>query len=50
LFPASAGRPAGTARSHPDFAEIRRQLQTHKHLTLQLLWEEYREGQSDGYS
>lgn len=49
LFPNPAGRPAGTARSVPDFAEIRRQLQTHKHLTLQLLWEEYRESQPDGY-
>ena len=33
----------------PDFAEVRRQLQTHKHLTLQLVWEEYRETQPDGY-
>jgi hypothetical protein len=33
----------------PDFAEARRQLQTHKHLTLQLAWEEYREVQPDGY-
>jgi len=24
----------------PDFAEVRRQLQAHKHLTLQLIWEE----------
>jgi len=37
--------PRGTL----DFAEIRRQLQTHKHLTLQLIWEEYRETQPDGY-
>ena len=36
-------------RPLPDFAEIRRQLQTHKHLTLQLVWEEYRETQPDGY-
>ena len=33
----------------PDYAEIRRELQTHKHLTLQLLWQEYREQQPDGY-
>ena len=26
-----------------DFQRVRQQLQTHKHLTLQLLWEEYRE-------
>jgi len=28
---------------------VQRQLQTHKHLTLQLIWEEYRETQPDGY-
>src|ERR1035438_3440891 len=27
----------------PDYAAIRHELQTHKHVTLQLLWEEYRE-------
>jgi hypothetical protein len=32
-------RPSRTIRWLPDFAEIRRQLQTHKHLTLQLVWE-----------
>jgi len=32
-----------------DFAQLHTQLQTHKHLTLQLLWEEYRETQPDGY-
>lgn len=50
LSPATAGRPSRTVRPLPDFAEIRRQLQTHKHLTLQLVWEEYRETQPDGYS
>jgi transposase len=34
----------------PDFGAIRTQLQTHRHLTLQLLWEEYREQHRDGYS
>lgn len=48
LFPA-AGRPAQLRRPLPDFAAIQRQLQTHRHLTLQLLWEEYRETQPDGY-
>ena len=37
LFPVAAGRPSKTTRSLPDFAEVRRQLQTHKHLTLQLI-------------
>jgi transposase len=49
LFPADVGRPTRIPRSLPDFAEVRRQLQTHKHLTLQLVWEEYREAQPDGY-
>ena len=49
LFPAPVGRPSETTRSLPDFAEVRLQLQSHKHLTLQLVWEEYRETQSDGY-
>ena len=49
LFPVAAGRPSKTTRSLPDFAEVRRQLQAHKHLMLQLIWEEYRETQPDGY-
>jgi len=32
-----------------DFGSLQAQLQTHKHLTLQLLWEEYRETHADGY-
>ena len=36
-------------RTAPDFAAIHEQLRTHKHLTLQLLWEEYRQGNPDGY-
>lgn len=44
-------RPAPTWRktADPDFAAMRRELQTHKHLTLQLLWQEYREQQPEGY-
>jgi transposase len=33
----------------PDYAAIRRELQTKKHVTLQLLWEEYRDQYPDGY-
>ena len=33
----------------PDYTSIRRELQAHKHLTLQLLWQEYREQQPNGY-
>src|ERR1035438_2691314 len=46
-------RPGAKTRqaAQPDFPAIRRQLQTHRNLTLQLLWEEYREGNpADGYS
>ena len=36
-------------KSAPDFAAIHEQLRTHKHLTLQLAWEEYREANPEGY-
>ena len=36
-------------RALPDFAAIHQQLQQHRHLTLQLVWEEYRQGNPDGY-
>ena len=47
-----AARPAAAWRKTetPDFGAIRRQLQTHRNLTLQLVWEEYREDHQDGYS
>jgi len=42
LFPEPRGRkPSGC--TGPDFGDIHRQLAEHRHLTLQLLWEEYRE-------
>jgi transposase len=44
--PASAWRKTGM----PDFGAIRQELQTHRHLTLQLVWEEYREQNPAGYS
>lgn len=49
LFPSRPGRPSARVRVGVDFAEIHRQLQAHKHLTLQLLWEEYRVDHADGY-
>lgn len=33
----------------PDFATIHTELQKHKHLTLQLVWEEYRSQNPEGY-
>jgi transposase len=50
LFRGPGARPNQSRRSLPDFHEVQRQLQTHKHVTLQLVWEEYRETQPDGYS
>ena len=42
LAPASIPTPSWRKTDDPDYAAIRRELQTHKHLTLQLVWEEYR--------
>ena len=33
----------------PDCEQIHRELQSHKHVTLQLLWQEYKEAHPDGY-
>jgi transposase len=38
-----------TRRPTPDFARLHQELQSHRHLTLQLLWEEYRQSHPDGY-
>ena len=51
VFPPSEP-PAGQTqllRSQPDFAAMHEQLRRHRHLTLQLLWEEYHEANPDGY-
>ena len=37
------------ARTPPDFTAMHEQLRSHRHLTLQLLWEEYREANPAGY-
>jgi hypothetical protein len=37
------------ARTSPDFAAIHEQLRSNKYVTLQLLWEEYRQVNPDGY-
>jgi transposase len=36
-------------RALPDFPSIHDQLRKHRHLTLQLLWVEYRQAHPDGY-
>ena len=50
LFP-TAVKPAKAeeTRPLPDFADLHDELQRHKHTTLQLLWEEYRAANPDGY-
>jgi transposase len=50
LFPARPDQPPLTPRRGLNFAEVQRQLQANRHVTLQLLWEEYREAHSEGYS
>jgi transposase len=49
LFPSRPLRTPAQPRPGLDFGALQNQLQTHKHLTLQLLWEEYRETHPDGY-
>jgi len=42
-------RARSAALPMPDFAELHQQRQVHPHLTQQLLWEEYRQANPDGY-
>jgi transposase len=46
LFP-PVPTPAGT-RPQPDFTKVHQELKSNRSVTLQLLWEEYKEGQPDG--
>lgn len=51
LFPnPPVAAQAVPARPQPDWKTMHEQLQQHRHLTLQLLWEEYRQAHPDGYS
>jgi transposase len=36
-------------RPQPDWKTVHEQLQQHRHLTLQLVWEEYRQAHPEGY-
>ncbi len=49
LFPAHPEAAGRRRQALPDFHAIRQELQNHKHLTLQLVWEEYRQTHPDGY-
>ena len=46
---ADAPRAATNRLRPPDFASVHVELQQHKHLTLQLVWEEYRAQHPAGY-
>jgi len=48
LFPSFTDSPARGAPL-PDFSTIYQELRRHRHLTLSLLWEEYKREQPDGY-
>lgn len=47
LFPPPPA--AGTERMTPDFAEVHKELKSKKHVTLNLLWQEYKEQYPEGY-
>ncbi len=49
LFPQRPQPEPGRKKDPPEFATVHQELQTHRHLTLQLVWEEYRQGNPDGY-
>jgi transposase len=49
LLPRPASRAQPGRQPEPDFAAIHAELQQHKHLTLLLIWQEYRAQHPDGY-
>ncbi len=49
LLPSQPAVKDRTQLPLPDFAAVHAELQTHKHLTLQLVWEEYRATHAEGY-
>lgn len=49
LFPPGHMAAKPPRRTLPDFEKVRQELEQHRELTLELLWEEYREHHPDGY-
>src|SRR5437763_8961353 len=49
LFPQRPVPAVWRKRAEPDWTQIHQELQTHKDLTLQLVWQEGRESNPDGY-
>jgi hypothetical protein len=48
LFGSAPAPVIAAQRSLPDFAAVHEQLKKHRHVTLRLVWEEYRQTQPDG--
>ena len=48
LFPSTASQ-VSPSRFVPDFHDVHKELQSRKHVTLNLLWQEYKEQHPDGY-
>ena len=49
LFGSAPAPVIAVQRSLPDFAAVHEQLKKYRHVTLRLVWEEYRQTQPDGY-
>jgi len=49
LFPQRPAPEVWRKHPEPDWAQTHEELQTHKNLTLQLVWQEQRESNPDGY-
>lgn len=49
LFGKRTAPPSRRVHPPPDFAAIHKELQGHKDLTLELLWQEYKQAASGGY-
>ena len=50
LFPQRPGPAVWRKHQEPDWTKIHQDLQTHKNLTLQLVWQDGRENNPDGYA
>jgi transposase len=49
LFGKRPAKPSRRVHPPPDFAAIHKELQGHKDLTLELLWQEYKQADAGGY-
>jgi transposase len=49
LFGQRPAPPSRRTHPTPDFPAIRQELESDRHLTLELVWREYKEAQPDGY-